>query len=90
MTDPEVYQEYVGKAVPLLANYDSEILSVDTESEVLEGAGNGVNVLLKFPTREAARGWYNDPEYVEATKQRHASTDDGHVLLLNEFVPPSE
>ncbi len=90
ITDPEMYQKYVGKAVPLIAKYGGEILAVDKDSEVLEGSGNGVDVLLKFSSREAAQGWYNDPEYVEAVKQRHASTNDGHVMIVNEFVPPSE
>ncbi len=43
--------------------------------ETLEGAPIEGAVILSFPTMEAARDWYNSPEYTEARKHRHLGAD---------------
>jgi uncharacterized protein (DUF1330 family) len=53
----------VHAVVPLLRKHGAEILVADYESQQLEGEPRKVNVVLKFPSAEAARNWYNDPAY---------------------------
>ena len=40
-------------------------------------------VLLEFPDKASIEAWFNDPEYQEAMKFRHASSTM-HMLLLQE------
>ena len=56
----------------------------------IEGQSRGVNVVLKFESEETAMNWYNDPDYQPVKKVRVDATENGTVLLANEFVPPSE
>lgn len=49
--------------------------------EVLEGDGpNGV-VLLEFPNADAARAWYNSPDYQAASEFRRKSAEYRVVML---------
>ncbi len=88
--DPEPYQGYVQAAVELLGKHNGEILAVDPEARVLEGAARGNNVILRFDSEEAAMGWYNDPAYVAAKKIRLDSTANGSTILVKQFVPPTQ
>jgi uncharacterized protein (DUF1330 family) len=48
-----------------------------------------VNVLLRFPSEQAARAWYDDAEYGPVRQIRLRSTAGGSIVLLQEFVPPA-
>lgn len=63
------------------ADFGTQPLVVYGKTEGLEGAApNGV-VLLKFPTLEAARGWYDSKEYQEAIPFRQKAADWRVVLV---------
>ena len=49
--------------------------------EVLEGAAPDGVVVLRFPSMEQARAWYDSPEYQEAAKLRVAAADWRVVLV---------
>ncbi len=49
--------------------------------EVLEGPACEGVVILEFPTFEAAKAWYNSPEYTEARKHRHLAADYRAVIV---------
>ena len=87
--NPEAYQAYPPAVMPTLAAYDVEVLVADFESEVLEGTPNHASVILKFPSKEVARTWYNSPEYQAIIHLRTANTE-GHLVFADEFTPPSE
>jgi uncharacterized protein (DUF1330 family) len=40
-----------------------------------------MNAIIRFPSREAAIGFYSDPEYQEARRIRHESARN-HTLVL--------
>ena len=88
ITDPDGYEGYVPGVLPLLQKHNAEILVADYEAETLEGQGCGVNVVLKFDSEEAARNWYNDPDYGPVKQIRFNSTDNGTAVLAKEFVMP--
>ena len=57
--------------------------------EVLEGPDcDGVS-MVEFPTLEAARAWYNSPEYSEARAFRRQA-GDYRVLLVEGLEPETE
>ena len=88
--DPERFDTYLEAAMPTLAPHAAEILSIEDSAEVLEGEAPFPRVvLLKFPSKQAALSWKNDPAYQAAAEHRLASSDFVYYLV-DEFVPESE
>lgn len=52
------------------------------EVQTLEGAPAEGAVVLKFPDMQAARAWYDSPQYRAAKVHRHLGADY-RVLLVN-------
>jgi uncharacterized protein (DUF1330 family) len=44
-----------------------------------------MNAISKFPSKAAALGLYNDPDYQEAKRIRQASTRNVSMVLVEEF-----
>jgi uncharacterized protein (DUF1330 family) len=44
-----------------------------------------MNAIIRFPSKEAALGLYNDPAYQEAKRIRQASTTNVSMVLVDEF-----
>jgi uncharacterized protein (DUF1330 family) len=88
IADPEGYAPYVPSVFPLLQKHNAEVLVGDFEAKALEGEAQGVNVVLKFESEEAAMKWYNDPAYEPVRKIRLDSTKNRTLLLTKEFVLP--
>jgi uncharacterized protein (DUF1330 family) len=57
------YAEYLSSVGPILEAHGAEGLVVDFDSEPLEGSPGLVTVVLRFPTKAAARACYESPEY---------------------------
>ncbi|MEP6732426.1 MAG: DUF1330 domain-containing protein [bacterium] len=87
--DPEDFRQYGPIVVSLLPKYGGQILASDTSAYVIEGTARTMNAIIRFPSREAALGLYNDPDYQEAKRIRHRSTSNGSMVLVNEITPPS-
>ena len=83
----EGYQSYVGAVVPTMASHGGEILVAGPGSEIIEGTPGAITVVLKFPSMEALRGWYNSSEYQEIIALRTKNTK-GSVVFANELVIP--
>ena len=82
VTDPVRYEEYRRLVSPTLAKYKGRFIVRGGPLEVLEGGWRPNRlVLLEFPSVEQARAWWSSPEYSEAKKIRHA-TSEGTLLLL--------
>jgi uncharacterized protein (DUF1330 family) len=45
-------------------------------------------VIIEFPSRQAAVGWYESPEYQAVIHLRHEATGDGSCVILDGFEPP--
>ncbi|HUZ45885.1 MAG TPA: DUF1330 domain-containing protein [Terriglobia bacterium] len=88
ITDPKGYEGYAPGVVPLLLKHGAEILVADYAAEALEGRAAGVNVVVKFPSEEAARNWYNDPAYAPVKQIRLNSTQNGSIVMAKEFKMP--
>ncbi len=87
ITNPEGYEAYAPAALPTLEAHGAEILVADYESEPLEGSPASITVVVKFESKEAARAWYESPEY---QKVIHLRTDnsDGMAVVADGFVMP--
>ena len=63
ITDQDAYKPYIGKVGETLQAHGAEVLVADFESEAIEGDPGHVTVILKFASIDAARGWFDSPEY---------------------------
>lgn len=88
ITDPEGYEPYVPAVIPTLQANGCEIVVADYESEVFEGEPHNVTIVLKFASREAARSWYNSPEY-QAIKHHRTDNSVGTAVLVDQWSPPA-
>lgn len=88
IADPEAYEAYVPGVVPLVAKHGGEVVVADYDAQALEGRKKTVDVILRFPSQEAALGWYNDPDYEPVRKIRLDSCENNNMVLAAEFVPP--
>ena len=57
-------------------------------SEAVEGEPGGVTVVLKFPSKDALRSWYDSPEYQAIIHLRTDNTE-GSLVFAEQFVMPS-
>ena len=82
ITDHDAYKPYLGKVADTLKAHDAEIVVADFESEPIEGAPGHVTVVLKFASKDAARGWFDSPEYQEIIGLR-TDNSTGIAVLTN-------
>lgn len=73
--DPVEMERYTPKAEVSLAGHPIEILAAYGAYEVLEGPEIEGAVLVRFPSMDAAKSWYNSPAYQEAREYRFRGAD---------------
>ena len=80
--DAEKYQEYAKRAGPANAKHGSRFLVRGGKKHTLEGniALDRI-VVSEFPDVEAAKRFYNSPEYQEARKHRLGAADF-HMIVV--------
>ena len=62
------------------AAHGAERVIVDRDSELLEGSAGEVTVVLRFPSKAAAKGWYDSPEYQAIIHLRTDSSEGVGVI----------
>lgn len=88
IVDPNEFQKYPPLVMALLPKYGGVVLASDTSAVLVEGSARTMNAIIRFPSREAAFGLYNDPAYQEAKRIRQASTRNISMVLVDEFKLP--
>lgn len=75
VSDADAYKAYVAANAGAFAKYGARFIVRGGEFDVVEGEARARNVVIEFPSREAALDCWNSPEY------RHAkSLRDGHAI----------
>lgn len=87
IVDSAGYAPYPAAVAPTLLPYGGELVVADFESEVIEGQPRRVTVVVKFPSKEAARSWYASPEYQRVLPLR-INHSEGEAVFVNEWVLP--
>ena len=64
-------------------------LVVYGETETVEGEPADGFVVMEFPDREAARAWYNSPEYQKAVPHRMQAADY-RAFIVDGWTPPGQ
>jgi len=87
--DQERYASYVPNVLPIMEKYGGEILSADTEAQMVDGEPKDINVILKFPTEEDASLMMQDPDYLPWLNLRLETTTNRLSVFMKGFVPPT-
>ena len=82
ITHPDGYKEYTRQVVATIEKYGGRFLVRGNPTHALEGDWPQLRrVLLEFPSTDAARKWWDSPEYATPKEMRRASSK-GRLLLL--------
>lgn len=80
--DPAAYRKYAEQARRTIQQANGRALVSDEHPVVLEGSWHGSkSVILEFDSVEAARAWYESPDYQAIVGLRQASTESNAVIL---------
>ena len=90
ITDPVEFQQYPPIVLSLLPRYGGQVLASDTAASLVEGTLRTMNAIIRFPSKEAALGLYNDPDYQAAKRIRQQSTSNASLVLVEQFVMPAK
>ncbi len=87
--DADRYREYEKGFFPILKRHGGEFITYDDEIATLEGESPppGRLVIFRFPSEEAARGWYDDPDYQQLSEHRRAGTKLRFLTIVHGLQP---
>ena len=82
ITNPEGYKEYSTQVPATIEKYGGRFLVRGGKAHPLEGDWpDRRRVIIEFPSAEAARQWWNSPEYEKPKALRRANSQ-GRLLLI--------
>lgn len=80
--DPSKLDEYRTRNAELVPRHGGRFLVRGGDVDVLEGDWSPTRlVVMEFPDREAARRWYDSPEYTELREHRQANAATDMILV---------
>jgi uncharacterized protein (DUF1330 family) len=83
ITDPEGYKAYMAAAPAAVKAAGGEYLVRGGKQETLEGDWQPHRVaMLRFPSYEAAKAFYDGPHYTEVRKRRKGKTEYFNMVLV--------
>ena len=83
INDPETFKEYPLEVAKILPKYGGKVLASDTHGQAIEGNIRTMNAIIEFPTEQAMKNCYNDPQYQQIKKIRYKSTSNCTMILVN-------
>jgi len=86
IVNAEDFSRYPPLVMALLPKHGGELLASDTSAYVIEGHARTMNAIIRFPSKDAALGLYNDPEYQEAKRIRQRSTTNCTMVLVKDLA----
>ncbi len=79
---PEGYQAYSSQVAPTLLAFGGRFIVRGGEVTVLDGEPIGPrNVVIEFPSLQAAKDWYESPPY-QAIVEGRTQHADGYLLAV--------
>ena len=87
VTDAEAYKLYISANAVVFAKFSARFIVRGGDAEAKEGMARARNVVIEFPSLEAARACYFSPEYAKALALRqNASIAD--VIIMGGYDGP--
>lgn len=82
VTDPKTYPDYVRQVEPIIRQFGGEFLVRGGRSESYEGTPPGDrNVVIRFPSYEAAQDWYHSDMYADAKALRMSASTSVQTIV---------
>jgi uncharacterized protein (DUF1330 family) len=81
VTNPDQYKLYVEGSRAAFTKYGAVMLARGGDFQQMEGEGHARNVVIEFPSLQAAKDCYNSPEY-QAAKAKRKDAGIANVLLV--------
>lgn len=79
-------REYIEKAVPIVARHGGVTVAVDENPLTIEGeVPKGRVVIVEFDSKEAAQGFYQDPEYQPIKAWRSQVSESDSIIFEKGF-----
>ena len=85
--DAEAYKGYIAANGPVFATFGGRFLARGTALENPEGGMRARNVVIEFPSAEAARACYHSPEY-QAARALRANASNGDLIIMEGYEGP--
>ncbi|MVA26777.1 DUF1330 domain-containing protein [Agrobacterium vitis] len=79
--DAERYKDYVSTAKPAFERFGAVFLARGGKTDAVEGQSRARNVVIEFPSFQAAYDCYHSPEY-QAAVQIRQEVADGEIVLV--------
>ena len=79
--DPDRYKDYVATAKPAFERYGARFLARGGAYEAFEGKGRPRNVVIEFPSLQAARDCYHSAED-QAAKAIRITVADAEMTIV--------
>ena len=77
-------KEYASKVADTLKPFDGKFLVRTPEKLVKEGEETTLTVVIEFPNKEKALGWYNSEAHQNIVTHRRAATDPKSTIVICE------
>jgi uncharacterized protein (DUF1330 family) len=85
--DPEKYKEYAAANAVAFKKYGARFLVRGGKFETLEGSSRARNVVIEFPSHQAALDCWHSPEYKHALSIR-APISQGDIVIVEGYDGP--
>lgn len=87
--DADTYRKYEKGFFPILKRHGGEFFTFDDNTVTFEGDSprEGRVVLFRFPNEQAARDWFDDPEYQAISEHRRAGTSMRFLTMIHGLPP---
>ena len=85
--DAEKYTESVAANAAAFTKYGARVLVRGGKFELFEGSTRGRNVVIEFPSYQAALDCWHSPEYKPALKIRKPISD-GDIVIVEGYDGP--
>lgn len=82
VTDETTYPAYVEMVQPIIEKFGGEFLVRGGKSENYEGTPPGErNVVIRFPSYQAAHDWYHSDDYADAKRLRMSASTSVQTIV---------
>jgi uncharacterized protein (DUF1330 family) len=81
LTDPDRHKHYAAEAPVAFKKYGATILARGGTSEQMEGQGRPRNVVIEFPSLQAALECYKSAEY-QAARAKRVGAGEADVVIV--------
>jgi uncharacterized protein (DUF1330 family) len=86
--DPEAYKNYVANNAAAFKKFGARFLVRGGKFEIKEGMSRARNVVIEFPSYQAALDCFNSPEYQHALSFRRGAPSAADMIIIEGYDGP--